>query len=216
MYGDLAESKGLAERLSDGKPDIGIFLGDSNTDDIDCVKDWLKKKDWLIPLYGVFGNHDMPSLLDNCNIESLHLKTVTVGEMRIGGFGGSINYKNSSSGVLFTNKESDAILADFTDCNIFITHSNPQFPEYEIIDVTPEPRNFCEKIKRKFFRPALITEQRVKPARTDCHAGLTGIANYIEAKKPAVCLHGHIHERKQYMHGTTLIRSCYGVEIITI
>lgn len=213
---NLNEHTGLAEGLSEGKPDIALFLGDNNSDDLGCVINWLKSNGIIVPMYGVFGNHDTPSLLSHFLIDNIHLKAVGVSGKRIGGFGGSVKYKDSSSSVLYTNEESSELLEGFTECDILITHSNPQYREYESIDITPEPKSLGEKIKRRLFGYEPVYQQRMKPPREDCHAGLIGIGDYIEFKKPKICLHGHIHERKSELHGSTVVRSCYGIEMINL
>ncbi len=212
---DLVNHAGLAEGLSDSIPDIALFLGDNNTDDIECIKDWLQINRWNIPLYGVVGNHDSPTILSRCGIDNLHLQEKTINGIRFGGLSGSIRYKESSTAVLYTNEESDALLAEFTYCDVFVSHSNPQFIEFENVDITPEPKNFFEKMKRKFNCKEAVYESRAKPLRSDCHAGLIGIGNYIERQEPVLCLHGHIHERRQETYHNTIIRSCYGIETVT-
>ena len=48
---------------------------------------------------------------------------------------------------------------------MLITHSNPQFREYEKVDVTPKPANFFEKLKQKIIEPEHIYENRLKNAK---------------------------------------------------
>ena len=86
----LKEQIGLANAINRTGYDAVLFLGDNNTDDIECVKDWLKANDITTPMYGVFGNHDSPYILGMNGIENIHGKVVEVGSIRIGSFGGCV------------------------------------------------------------------------------------------------------------------------------
>lgn len=215
---NLENHTGLAENLTSEKPDIALYLGDCSDGDVENVKEWLTSMGVGndIPVYGIFGNHDTPSLLSRNGIENIHLKTVEVHGIRILGFGGCVKYKDNSSAVLYSQEESIQLLSQLPKCDILITHSNPQYRQFETVDVTPEPKSLAEKIKRKIFGYEPITEQRACPLQNNCHSGLVGIGDYIEIQQPAMCIHGHIHDRSATYHSATEIRSCYGVEIIEI
>jgi len=58
--------------------------------------------------------------------------------------------------------------------------------------------------------------KRPQPVIVHAHSGLTGIATYIERKKPKLVLHGHMHTRTEKQQGSTTIRCCYGIELVEI
>lgn len=211
----LKEQIGLANAINRTEYDAVLFLGDNNTDDIECVKDWLKANSITAPMYGVFGNHDSPYILGMNGIENIHGKVVEIGSIRIGGFGGCVKYKEGDPQQLFTQEEAIDMLSKLPECDLLITHSNPQFREYEKVDVTPKPVSFFEKLKQKIIEPEHIYENRLKSFGNACHDGLVGIGDYIEKSAPKMCLHGHIHTQNEYIYRTTLIRSCYGIETVT-
>lgn len=140
-----------------------------------------------IPIVGISGNHDDTNLLSELGITNIHMNTVQFKGVKISGFGGSIKYKDDSSKLLFTNEQSEVMLSDFPPCDIFITHDKPCF------------------------------EKHLNENSIHSHSGLTGIARYIENNRPELHLHGHLHECYVKKHsGGTMVRCCYGAELIKI
>ena len=205
-----------AENLGYDKPDVALFLGDNYFDDMEIVVKWLQNQNWDIPLLGVFGNHDSPTFLDRLGITNIHMKVVTVNGLRIGGFGGAVRYKAGHDDILFTQEESISLLNDLPKSDIFITHSNPQYREFDEVDITPPPKSFAEMIKRKIVGYEPVLKQVEKPFKTGTHAGLVGIADYIETKQPLFHFYGHIHDRTTEQHGKTTSKSFYCVETLKV
>lgn len=202
-------------QCDENTPEICLFLGDNSIDDIECVRDYLEYKQIDIPCYGVLGNHDGFGLDDaGLNIENLHLKTVNVGGLVLGGFEGSYRYTEKSGYPLYSHEESIELLNAFEPCDIFVTHSNPQFRAYEQFDATPPPITFWQMIESKLFPKSPIIAERPVDFETTAHSGLVGVGDYIERICPRLNLHGHIHTPQISRHGSTIIRCCYGVEII--
>lgn len=217
LLSDLNRHRGLAELLTKDKFDIALFLGDNNTSDIECVQDFLTENKIKVPCYGILGNHDSVNVLENCGIGNIHLKTITVNGITIGGFGGSIRYNDSNNKMLFTHEESLKLLADFPICDVFITHSNPQFYEFENIEVQREkPTSFWGRLKEYIFEKEIEYETVQKPLQNTAHSGLIGIGEYIDRCKPKYHIHGHLHQRTVEMRENTKIECCYGVQIITV
>ena len=217
LFKELENSEGLAEKFVPSKFDAVFFLGDNSANDIECVQDFLRAKKINAPYYGILGNHDYSGTLKRRGVKDIHLETVTIQGFRVGGFGGSFRYKEDKSYMMFTNEQSLSLLEDFPACDIFITHSNPQFYEYEEVEVPPsEPVSFFEKIKNRFFPPIPEYEMVQKPLQNSVHSGLIGIGIYIERYKPQYYIHGHIHQRSFETRGRTKIECCYGVQTLTI
>lgn len=129
-HGHFYEEAVRIEAMGKPVPDIILFLGDNDYYDLDAVVNAFPK----VPKFGVLGNHDMildgkPTVLDEAGIPNIHLKTVECNGIIIGGFEGSIRYKDSTCYPLYTGGESVELLADFLYCDLFITHSPPQFFE---------------------------------------------------------------------------------------
>ena len=90
-HGQLREEK-LLETLSGRTPDVIFFLCDNEANDIECVQENVKN----VQMFGVVGNHDRMDILDDYGIENLHRKIVNFNGFLIGGFGGTIRYKNDA------------------------------------------------------------------------------------------------------------------------
>lgn len=176
----------IAKVLDGRTPDVVFLLGDMSVDDVEALQDFEGTKN--VPMYGVIGNHDSHDLLSSHGITDLHLKTMKIGEYVVGGFGGSIRYKDDPSYLMYTNPQSDEILSDFAGCDIFLTHDKPCFKPFPLF----------------------------KNIAVHAHSGLTGIAKYIERCQPAYAFHGHMHDRYTETHKGTKIRCCYDLEWIEL
>lgn len=183
-HGHLTKSD-IAETLAGRKPDVIFFLGDNEAEDIELVKETVKDT----AMYGVVGNHDYINILKDHGIEDLHGKTVLFDGFRIGGFGGTIKYKDDCSRLMFTNEESESLMAYFPKCDILITHDKPCFQ------------------KAKLFR-------KKEPVVVNAHSGMTGIAEYIKKNRPLYHLHGHLHVPYIEEKYGTKIRCCFRTEFL--
>lgn len=184
-HGSLSHQE-LCDRILPKKIDIFLLLGDNFPNDIDCFLDFASEHYPSIPIVGVEGNHDQHGLLKtvgNSKVINIHKDVMTFGNIKIGGFSGSIKYKPDDYYVMYTNEESQQLLSDLPYCDLFITHDKPCF---------------------------------AVPENITSHSGLIGIGNYIRRQKPAIVLHGHLHDRYLEQYENTFIRCCYRVEVLDI
>lgn len=167
-------------------PDVIFLLGDLSEDDIKALYECKDTKN--VPKYGVIGNHDEYSLLKDNGIIDLHLKTAKIGDYTVGGFGGSLRYKNDASYLMYTNPMSEEVLKELAPCDILITHDKPCFKSFPL----------------------------AKKMALSAHSGLTGIAKYIKRCEPKYAFHGHIHKPSITTHKKTIIRCCYELDWVEI
>lgn len=184
-HGKLTQKK-LDDFLFKRKPDVIFILGDLSEEDIEVLQTFEKTKD--VAMYGVIGNHDEIHLLKDHGITDLHLKTVKIGDYTVGGFGGSLKYKNDASYLMYTNEMSEAALKLLAPCDILLTHDKPCFKKFP------------------FFKNMALS----------AHSGLTGIAEYIKRHKPKYHFHGHIHKKSECKWKDTIIVSCYELGWVTL
>lgn len=78
-----------------------------------------------IPKIGVYGNHCSGKYFDSLGIYDLHLKTFKFRGLTFGGFEGSIRYKKSTYGKMYTQSEATKMLKDFPRVDVFLAHSPP-------------------------------------------------------------------------------------------
>ena len=66
----------------------------------------------------------------------------------------------SSLVIMFTQEDCINLLNDLPKCDIFITHSNPQYREFEEVDITPPPASFKEVVSllQSVWRNRLVQE----------------------------------------------------------
>ena len=220
-HGRLGESE-LLETLDGRKPDVIFFLGDNEYNDIECVKTNLKD----VQMFGVIGNHDELDILERCRIENLHRRVINFDGFLIGGFGGTVKYKNDSSRLLFTNQESEELMNGFPQVDILITHDKPCFRVEKKSDISEQEKpdkTLFQKVKDLFLKSdtgdETSDEAEAKPTEPEyepAHSGLTGIAEYIQRKRPSYVLHGHLHEPHiEVCYGTT-IRCCFRTEFFAL
>ena len=219
-HGQLKQER-LTETLAGRTPDVIFFLGDNEANDIECVQDVLKG----VPMFGVIGNHDCLNILDDYGIENLHRKVINYDGFLIGGFGGAIKYKEDSSRLMFTNEESEELLNRFPQVDILITHDRPCFrvrKQKTVSEQEEKQLTLFQKI-RGIFRPEQKTadeqeqeEAEYEPVVVTAHSGLTGIAQYIQEKRPDYVLHGHMHEPHIEIRCGTTIRCCFRTEYFTL
>ena len=220
-HGRLRESE-LLKTLDGRKPDVIFFLGDNEYNDIECVKENLKG----IQMFGVIGNHDELDILERYEIENLHRRVINFDGFLIGGFGGTVKYKNDSSRLLFTNQESEELMNGFPQVDILITHDKPCFRTVKHKEEKEQkqeefPKTLFQKIRELFAKPDTKSYEETEepdsePITVTAHSGLTGIAEYIQRKRPSYVLHGHLHEPHiEVCYGTT-IRCCFRTEFFAL
>lgn len=146
----LTEREVREQMDASGNIDAVLFLGDNSAGDIECVLSVIPDG---IPCYGITGNHDNKDLLKNngqWGIKDLHCR-VDKGEISIGGFGGSIKYKEDTHHLMFTNAESIEMLSDMPYADILITHDKPCFdnPSPETIHSHSGLKGIAKYIREK-------------------------------------------------------------------
>ncbi|MEE5993978.1 MAG: hypothetical protein V3G42_12165, partial [Oscillospiraceae bacterium] len=60
------------------------------------------------------------------------------------------------------------------------------------------------------------TESEYEPAIMTAHSGLTGIAQYIQDKRPDYVLHGHMHIPNIEVRNRTTIQYCFHTEYLML
>ncbi len=168
------------------KIDAVFCLGDVFPEDLKLIQSCEMLKE--TPKFGVIGEEDEHSVLKKYQIQDLHLKTTVLNGYRIGGFGGSLRFKDDLSGLMYTNPQSEEVLDGFDKCDILLTHDMPCFKPFP------------------FFKHIALHSK----------CGMTGIAKYIRKNHPKFVFYGHIHEPNRTHFDGTDIRCCYGVETIEI
>lgn len=214
-HGKLHESR-LHETLNGRKPDVIFYLGDNTANDIECVQDNLTG----VPAFGLLGNHDYLEVLKEHGIEDLHGRVVEFNGYRIGGFGGSIRYKDDSTKLMFSDEECISVMEQMPACDILITHDKPREKELQSNSFN-EKQGFLCKILSLFSQKSQKTKE---PEETEdqpyislnAHSGLVGIRQYIDKNQPRYHFHGHLHDEFTKMYGNTTSRCFYELKYITI
>lgn len=77
-----------------------------------------------VPIFGVYGNHDVPGAFDDTKIINVHKNPQTIFNRSIIGFQGSVKYKQSQI-FGYTQEESVHECLDMSKCSILIAHDAP-------------------------------------------------------------------------------------------
>lgn len=101
--------------------DATILLGDIEDLLLKSIKEHLSKK----PLFGILGNHDYEGDLEYFEIENVHGREITMGDMRFAGLKGSVRYKAGDFPML-TQNEASLYCRSFDDVDILISHNSPK------------------------------------------------------------------------------------------
>lgn len=218
LHIDRAIEAGLSKSgLSKNRPDVILFLGDNSADDIANVREWLASCHINAPCYGIVGNHEGIGTLEYAGIENLHMGTVRINGLIVCGFGGTVRYKDESNLLMFTQDECSMMMRGLPPCDILITHSNPQFPQYYADDELPQPtkRKLLNLLKHK-EEPPQEQPKRQKPVCSNVHSGLVGIAEYIDRTPIRHFFCGHLHARTTEVRDGKTLHCCYGIELHTV
>ena len=170
--------------LNSSKPHVVFTLGDISSHDLAFIKTIFSDT----PIYGVCGNHDEQTTLNNAGIPNIHGKRIDVNGISFAGLGGSVKYKKGSC-VMYSQNESLGIAKALPEADVLISHD----------------KAYLGKITTKF------------PEFTkDPHEGMAGISYYLRKRSPFLHIHGHIHTNKQYPFENTNTVCVYGATIVTI
>lgn len=101
--------------------DVVFSLGDVDTVDFKTLNNNERLKN--VPKYGLLGNHDEMSQLENTGFSSLHGKTVIINGFCFAGIEGSIKYKETMyPAPMLTDEESLEIAKELPPCDVLLTH----------------------------------------------------------------------------------------------
>lgn len=127
----------------------------------------LLKKDFNVPIYGVIGNHDWPTVLEINDIPNLHGNLLTFENgLSATGFCGSSKYKATNEPNMFTQSRSVEIARQLPVANILFSHDT-----------------------------ACHDETLLSSNSSYSHAGLWGITRYLEHTPSCkLHIHGHLHQ----------------------
>lgn len=114
-----------------GVPDVVFLLGDNRAMDLEVLRDNGRLKN--VQFYGIIGNHEAPNTLADYEVPNLHLNTVSINGCIVGGFSGSLRYKEDSTHVLWTQEECSELLSTMESCDILLTHTKPEFELPEVV-----------------------------------------------------------------------------------
>ncbi|MDP4009997.1 MAG: metallophosphoesterase [Candidatus Shapirobacteria bacterium] len=78
-----------------------------------------------IPSFGVYGNHDTRGYLEQLNILNLHNKIVEFNGLKLGGFQGCLQYKETSE-FQFSENEAKVFADTFPYVDILLLHVGPK------------------------------------------------------------------------------------------
>lgn len=129
-HGSLTPEE-LSAFLDDRVPNVVFLLGDNFEDDLEIVKRNFQGKE--TDIFGIEGNHDFHGTLQEHGIANLHCRAIEWNGIKIGGFSGSIRYKEDSRYVMYTNKESENLIRNLPECDILLTHDFPCFRKTKTI-----------------------------------------------------------------------------------
>lgn len=100
--------------------DLVVTLGDLERHDL------LGLGEIKIPKIGVYGNHCSGNYMDELGILNLHMATWQYGGLIFGGLQGCVRYKENPDAIMYTQAESEQMMANFPAVDVFICHCPPR------------------------------------------------------------------------------------------
>lgn len=186
MHGDIPENNYYFQFPID----VIFFLGDNGEVAVNQVLEALPG----IPAFGVAGNHDYDNTYGNSRALDIHGQIVEVNGMNFGGIGGCIRYKGTDSRWLLTEEEAAGVLGKVSGADFIISHSPP-----------------ARRIGGGKGYNACHDEGCQYP---DPHRGFIELGRFLDRHSPKAVFHGHLHKTYSYMHGNTLVKGVYGIELV--
>ena len=110
-------------------PDPAIIAEQRRVDAVFCLGDldrsWIETLMGLeIPCVGVHGNHDPPGLLQDLEIDDLHLRRTSLGGMTVAGFEGCVRY-GAGGDHQYTQREARRLVRRLPSADILLCHCPP-------------------------------------------------------------------------------------------
>lgn len=162
--------------------DFLITTGDLTILDFRSIENSIKTK----PAFGVYGNHCNPGYLEDLGINNVHLKVVNFGNIKIGGYQGSLRYK-LGGGPQFTEEEAKIDLENYPAVDILLLHSPPS----GLLDEPQDPVHKGSRFAREYVdrtRPKYIFCGHISPSTEALYQGIrlyrTHKARLIEINLP--------------------------------
>ena len=174
------------------KPDIILLLGDNFINDLDLCMTFFKENNLeKCLILGIVGNHEDKNILNKYPLIKNVDRTVYYHKgIRIGGFSGSIKYKNEDNIYqLWTNKESEELLKELNPVDILVTHDQPCFNKPIEMDAHSGLTGIAKYIKEK-------------------HPFINIHGHTHERDKESISYRPKLFGKKY----STIIQSCYRVE----
>ncbi len=97
--------------------DCCFCLGDICSDFLQTIKRIVKSE-----IYGICGNHDTYTTLDENGITNIHGRCITVGNMNCVGFQGSVRYLPDCNRCMYTQAESLKLAKSLPKADILFAH----------------------------------------------------------------------------------------------
>lgn len=149
----------IADTLKQHQIDAIITLGDLALQDIRDLETVT-----TVPKFGVYGNHDSGSYMPELGITNLHLQTVELGGITLGGFEGSVRYKNDPYAPMYTQEEANELIKQLPAVDLLISHAPPRGIHDE-----PEPAHQGYDALRWYiqqYHPAFCLHGHTYPSST--------------------------------------------------
>ena len=131
-HGKLRRTE-LENAITEKNPDCIFCLGDITYSDYEIIQDVLAEMECKVPVLAVLGNHDPCTLLDEVQkdffpeIINLDCKTAEVCGFTIGGFAGSVKYKNGDYYCVRTQEQAQDSIKALPKVDVLLCHSQPSF-----------------------------------------------------------------------------------------
>jgi uncharacterized protein len=118
--------------LADKRPplDVAALARQRGVDAVVCLGDldraWLEPLMALrgVPLLGVHGNHDPPGLLQEVEVEDLHLRRTNTGGMTFAGFEGCVRYGGGGAHQ-YTQRQTCKLAKRLPAADVLLCHCPP-------------------------------------------------------------------------------------------
>lgn len=120
-HGDIKLQKAMQDKLAGIRNyDACFMLGDISDNDCKMIKEVIPQE----KIYGLLGNHDRFSFLEEHNIKNINGKVININGVRIAGIQGTFKYKPEYF-PSYTHEESIEFLKSVPEADILLSHDKP-------------------------------------------------------------------------------------------